>query len=133
MDDRDLIIRPETYEILKDKYEARINAMVRYCTNDQVCRSRQLISYFGEHNGEDCGECDVCRSNKTKAIDPDKFDEAFDDVYKLLSSSPLRIEELCDNLGVFEEVLIRKVVYKMIGEDIAFVNDDRAIQLREEE
>lgn len=133
VDDRDLIIRPETYEILKDKYEARVNAMIRYCTNDQVCRSRQLISYFGEHKGEDCGECDVCRSNKTKAIDPDKFDEAFDKVYKLLSSAPHSIEELCDKLGIFEEALIRKVVYKMIGEDLACVDYDRAVHLREEE
>ena len=42
----------------------RIRSMVDYATNDTVCRSRQLLRYFGEHTTTDCGQCDVCLSHE---------------------------------------------------------------------
>jgi ATP-dependent DNA helicase RecQ len=36
-----------------------------YCENNETCRSRQLISYFGEENAHDCGQCDVCLKRAT--------------------------------------------------------------------
>ena len=29
---------------------------------DNQCRSRQLLSYFGEEDSHDCGCCDVCKA-----------------------------------------------------------------------
>ena len=58
---KDLIIPKEAYEDRKVQFERRINAMMRYIHNDYVCRSRQLLAYFGEEDGKDCGICDVCR------------------------------------------------------------------------
>ena len=34
--------------------------MIDYATNDNVCRSRQLLRYFGETESYDCQQCDVC-------------------------------------------------------------------------
>ena len=36
--------------------------MINYATNDHVCRSRQLLRYFGEEDSHDCRQCDVCLS-----------------------------------------------------------------------
>ena len=38
--------------------------MIDFIRNDQVCRSQQILSYFGESFGEPCGMCDVCIRNK---------------------------------------------------------------------
>ena len=51
------------YEERKEQFRERINAMVTYATNDHVCRSRQLLHYFGENNSHDCRQCDVCLSH----------------------------------------------------------------------
>ena len=59
-----LLITPEVYEDRKQSYEDRIRSMVDYATNDTVCRSRQLLRYFGEHTTTDCGQCDVCLSHE---------------------------------------------------------------------
>jgi ATP-dependent DNA helicase RecQ len=38
--------------------------LIDFIRNDEVCRSQQILSYFGESFGEPCGMCDVCIRNK---------------------------------------------------------------------
>lgn len=60
-EDGDRIIIPkEVYEDRKEQYIKRIHAVIKYAYNNEVCRSRQLLEYFGEYSGHDCGMCDVC-------------------------------------------------------------------------
>ena len=54
---------PMVYEERKAQFRERIYAMVAYATNDHVCRSRQLLRYFGEEDSHDCQQCDVCLSH----------------------------------------------------------------------
>lgn len=37
--------------------------MLSYINKDTLCRSKQLLEYFGERVTEDCGICDICTSN----------------------------------------------------------------------
>lgn len=39
---------------------SKLNAMLDYVENDILCRSRQLLAYFGEKSRVDCGRCDIC-------------------------------------------------------------------------
>lgn len=61
-----VIIMPEVYEDRKKQFEYRIQAMINYAQNDKVCRSRQLLKYFGDYTAHDCGQCDVCLERKKK-------------------------------------------------------------------
>ena len=45
----------------KTHYVEKLKAMIEYADNQQFCRSQLLLSYFGEHDSETCGTCDVCR------------------------------------------------------------------------
>lgn len=40
----------------------RLKAMIAFVEEDDECRARRLIRYFGEEVEKDCGTCDVCRS-----------------------------------------------------------------------
>ncbi|AGB28156.1 ATP-dependent DNA helicase, RecQ family [Prevotella dentalis DSM 3688] len=62
VDRDDVVIPPSVYEDRKTQFTKRIDAMMEYATNDSVCRSRQLLRYFGETGSHDCGACDVCRA-----------------------------------------------------------------------
>ena len=54
---------PENFYLQRKKhYTDKLKAMVEYADNQLYCRSQILLSYFGEHNAEHCGSCDVCRS-----------------------------------------------------------------------
>ena len=54
---------PVVYEERKEQFRERIYAMINYATNDHICRSRQLLRYFGEEDSHDCRQCDVCLSH----------------------------------------------------------------------
>lgn len=60
-EDGDCVIIPQSvYEERRTQYIKRIQAMLDYANNDHVCRSRQLLDYFGEECWQDCRQCDVC-------------------------------------------------------------------------
>ena len=61
-DPEDVQLPPVVYEERKEQFRERIQAMINYATNDHVCRSRQLLRYFGEEDSHDCRQCDVCVS-----------------------------------------------------------------------
>ena len=37
-----------------------VNQILAYANNSTVCRSKQILSYFGEKTTPNCGKCDVC-------------------------------------------------------------------------
>ena len=55
-------LQPERYAFLRGMAQERLEAMESYLTDDEECRSKQLLRYFGQENSSDCGTCDVCRS-----------------------------------------------------------------------
>ena len=57
-------IPEDFYTQRKSHYVDKLKAMVEYADNQQYCRSQLLLSYFGEHDADACGSCDVCRSKK---------------------------------------------------------------------
>ena len=61
---------PERYALLKDSSEGRMQKMIDYISEDDVCRSSYLLEYFGQSESDDCGTCDVCRASKAKSAKP---------------------------------------------------------------
>lgn len=61
---RHLQISKTVYEERKERYEARIKAMLEYVTSETACRSRMLLHYFGEKNEHNCEQCDTCINRK---------------------------------------------------------------------
>ena len=61
-----VVIPKEVWESRREQYEKRIKSMIRYAKNDEICRSRQLLAYFGEENDRDCKQCDVCLADQAE-------------------------------------------------------------------
>lgn len=57
---------PERYEMLKSSALERMQKMMDYVNEEDVCRSSFLLEYFGQKEAEDCGTCDICRDQKTE-------------------------------------------------------------------
>ena len=77
---------PSIYEERKEQFCQRIHAMIGYATNDQVCRSRQLLRYFGEENSHDCHQCDVCLSHRPEGIVSEvRFNHAMEQILQIFN------------------------------------------------
>ena len=61
----DLTLSPKKYATLQENFHRRLCAMREYATEEDTCRSRFLLTYFGQTESADCGGCDVCRKRKT--------------------------------------------------------------------
>lgn len=57
----DIFLSTDIYEKHQQQYVDKLKAMIEYADNQHYCRSQILLSYFGEHDAEACGTCDVCR------------------------------------------------------------------------
>ena len=62
---------PERYQLLKTSAHERMQKMMDYVSQTEVCRSAYLLEYFGQKESEDCGTCDVCRAARRKAPAPE--------------------------------------------------------------
>ena len=74
VDGSDVILDKSVYEERKEQFQKSINSVINYAQNDRICRSRQLLYYFGEKKSVDCEQCDVCLSH-THHDDHDKQEE----------------------------------------------------------
>lgn len=117
LDLRFLHIPPIVYEERKARYEARIKAMEEYVTTENVCRSRMLLHYFGEKNEHNCGQCDVCLSNRaSNDLSEKSYEELKRQILELLGQSPLTPAEIADKIKAEKED-IGQVIRYLLDED----------------
>lgn len=70
-----LLIGVEIYERRKDNMEKRSESMIDYAFNENNCRVKRMLEYFGESNAGDCLKCDICRKEIAKLNSGRKTDE----------------------------------------------------------
>ena len=110
---------PEVYEERKRQFAERIHKMIDYATNDEVCRSRQLLSYFGEERSKDCCQCDVCLSHRAEGlVTESRLNHAMESILALLGDGKSHpITELRD-LQLPTDELDAALIYLMKEEYI---------------
>jgi ATP-dependent DNA helicase RecQ len=57
-------LSPKRYELLRSRFRERVQTMTAFVEQEDECRSRYLLRYFGQEDSAPCGRCDVCRSHK---------------------------------------------------------------------
>ncbi len=57
-------LAPKRYRLLQECAHARSQAMLDYVAEEDTCRSRFLLAYFGQTESADCGTCDICRKDR---------------------------------------------------------------------
>ena len=85
-EDKELLhFSPEIYEDRLLQFRQRIAAVIQYATDDRICRSRQLLSYFGETDSHDCGLCDICLSHRKEGlVSEPRMNTAMEKILQLL-------------------------------------------------
>lgn len=117
-----IVIPPTVYEERKAQYQKRIEAVIQYADNDSVCRSRQLLRYFGETDSQDCGQCDVCLSHKDKTNAGNGLAKAKESILHLLSDHQPHLITDINKLKLPTE-LLDKALAELINEERIHMKD----------
>ena len=91
-------LRRDVYEDRRERYEKRIGSILSYANLDQVCRSRQLLLYFGQKEAPDCGKCDVCQAKNEMGLSRFEYERIREKITASLSTRPMLPDELIDSL-----------------------------------
>ena len=119
-------IMPDIYEERKAQFAERIRAMIRYAKRDRICRSRQLLSYFGDHSGHNCGQCDVCLAQRsTGAVSEQKRIDAVEAILNLLSDHKPHFVTEIKSIELPESELDAAIAYLTAEEYIRQTDDER--------
>ncbi|WP_028908809.1 RecQ family ATP-dependent DNA helicase [Prevotella sp. AGR2160] len=124
-EDEDRIIIPrEIYEDRRKIYARRIKAMEDYLQNSHVCRSRQLLDYFGERSTADCGRCDVCIDHRhhPERIAEDNRRHAMDLIMNLLADGKPHELSTLDQLLPLAPEEITDALRALVAEEVIHVN-----------
>jgi len=125
VDTKEIIISKEVYDIRKELFKCRIEAINKYAENNYMCRSRQLLRYFGENKSSNCNQCDVCIDNrKMTKEDKEELKVIRQEILNLLSDKK---EHNVEELYKIKHDLtkIEHVIYHMSDEEEIFNNNGK--------
>ncbi|MFA5818762.1 MAG: ATP-dependent DNA helicase RecQ [Bacteroidales bacterium] len=103
-----LMISPDNYLHVKEKYEIRLNKMIEYADSDNHCRSVFLLDYFGEESDR-CGICDVCRERNELDLSKYEFDVILEEIKTILGEKSPDAEELVKMIDSPEDKVIKVI------------------------
>lgn len=103
-----LLISPDNYLHVKEKYSARLEKMIDYAESKNRCRSLILLDYFGEESDR-CGTCDVCRERNELDLSKYEFDIILEEIKSILVEKNPDSEELVMMISYPEEKVIKVI------------------------
>ena len=124
-DRADFIYLPESiYDNRKTEYIKRIEAVIAYASNDYVCRSRQLLRYFGEKTTHDCGQCDVCLKSEHDDSAREKIMQLLKDNEWHQLKDVMKIDAESTDLDHALKYLVQEEVIHIDGDKISLKNNN---------
>ncbi|MFT5244777.1 MAG: ATP-dependent DNA helicase RecQ [Glaciecola sp.] len=107
---------------------AQINAVLEFIANDSLCKSRQLLNYFGEATDTNCGVCSVCMKHKISAVKKD-IKTITTQVILALKNSPMSSRQLVEHLP-FEKAAIFKIIKTLLERDVIELNAGNSYKIK---
>lgn len=119
-DAKDIYISASNYTDRKQSAAKRIQAVIDFVHNDKVCRSIQLLAYFGEKHRQRCGKCDVCIDRNKLSLSDVTFEQIQQKLLKMLSERPYPVYEAASNVNNYpEEKVLEAIRWMLDNEQIA--------------
>ncbi|GAB6009394.1 RecQ family ATP-dependent DNA helicase [Dysgonomonas reticulitermitis] len=97
----------------KERFEKRILAISHYAEQTETCRSRLLLSYFGEKDAQNCGVCDICLGKNMPAMTNDRFRNIATAIKDTLKDGEQNIDFIVNTLSRYSQKEIVNVIRHM--------------------
>jgi ATP-dependent DNA helicase RecQ len=112
----DIALSKTFYTQRKKEAFSKLQSIIDFATSQTECRSRMLVSYFGEKETTDCGVCDICLMKRRKAINEKKSVEIEKGILRILKEGSLSITGIVVRLNQFKENDVLAILRWLIEE-----------------
>ena len=112
------------YDDRKMEFIKRIESVIAYASDDYICRSRQLLRYFGESIKNDCNQCDVCKKSKHDDTAEDKIIQLLDDYEWHQLTDIMKIDASSPDLDRAIKHLVQEEIIHIDGDKISLKNNN---------
>jgi len=112
----DIALSKTFYSQRKKEAFEMLESVIRYSTSESECRSRMLVSYFGEKKPENCEVCDVCLDRRRKEINGKKSLEIEKHIFGILSNGASSITDIVGKMNQYKENDVLAILRWLIGE-----------------
>ena len=89
----------EQYGLQKQRQESRAEKLIEYLNND-ICRSKQLLAYFGEDKEEECKKCDVCLKKSMKNSETKTMEQT---MVRIIKEGPSTLQHILSTVPKLKE------------------------------
>ncbi|MEE2699824.1 MAG: RecQ family ATP-dependent DNA helicase [Bacteroidota bacterium] len=105
----------------------KAGAVIEYVENNITCRTKQLLSYFGEEREYKCGKCDVCVELNKIGVNDKEFENTQIEIKRMLEEKPLSVIEIKNTLTHLREEKILKVLKWLSENEQVKLSDNKYI------
>ena len=120
-----LYISQKRYEERKGMFQKRIESIISFVKNDEECRSRQLIEYFGQEATKDCGVCDVCIKQRNSSNSGTRKKEIEKHIFSILEERGNTTIKEIETAAGDEYKLYLQVLREMIDNSAVAIEGDK--------
>ncbi len=103
-------ISEEILKIKKELKKQKMESIIAYAENSTICRTQQLLEYFGEENNYKCGKCDVCVERNKLEISDLEFEKIKKYLQNILSEKAMISSEIINTITDVREEKVLKVL-----------------------
>jgi ATP-dependent DNA helicase RecQ len=132
VDSANITLSPQHYAHRKKSAEIRVQAVIDFINNKDVCRNIQLLGYFGENQVRRCGTCDVCSRRNSLSLTDIEYDHISGRLKAMLSERPMPLFEAVKLTEGFSEEKVLSVVRWMIDNKMVVRDDDDRISMNQQ-
>lgn len=107
------------YEDRKKRGEERVLKVIEYIQNQNTCRTRLLLHYFGEKQAATCQICDVCLQKTDAGLTQWEFNSVREALIALLAEGGSDLREVAERLPLDRDKNIRAIRF-LVAHDTRF-------------
>lgn len=108
-------IDTEMYNFRKKQAKKRLESAIQYAEKP-ICRSKQLLAWFGQIDVEKCGVCDVCTGRTKTELTSEAFEKYKIKIEALVKKEKLNISEIVQSFHPKKEWQVLQAIEYLMEE-----------------
>ena len=129
VEEKYIAIHQENYLQQKANALKRLDAVIEYVSLSNHCRSKMLLSYFGEKDAKPCAQCDVSLKANKAVRNEKNFSHIKDQIVQVLSIGELPLQEVLMKVRSHPGETVLKVINWMIENEEIKINAYKILSL----